>query len=64
MKLRHGLVYDRQRDVVEDFDNLDSHGRTIRLADHTFSVIRAKGGIRYHHISFSQLIDKQLLIQF
>ena len=34
MKLRHGLVYDRQRDVVEDFDNLDSHGRTIRLADH------------------------------
>ena len=32
--------------------------------EYLFSVIRAKGGIRDHHISFSQLIDKQLLIQF
>ena len=58
MKLRHGLMYDRQCD--EGFDNLDSYGRTRRLAYHALCFM-LKGILKKWKINIAYFLTQSII---
>ena len=67
MKLAKGIIYDRQRDMVEGFENLGTYGRSIKMADYALCFmikgLKQKWKINIGYFLTSSTIKAEILFK-